>query len=326
MRWCAFRVVAVSCDGCTTTQQQHRCLSSCVNSTGASSCVVSLPLVEPASGRPAAPRRSLIDSMVGTTVGLTPTCVGAAATKQFPKFCSVVKHFNLSGLRAHWCCMPHWLPAKHMGLAWASNIVAKCAQCLVCLQLGVVLAPLLSSLCVPWSAPGAGVVEFQKEIKLYQAHGQLVGLLTNRHLTRVQLTTLNLLLLMLFPPLVLRGVACYSTMHGHLPIGGACTMVPIVAQGAQMGLRCTPNVLCPDMGCAPDVAAPQVSIVRPTHPTYRLRVPPFALAPARPTHLTRILSMRPTPPGGNRHGAHPCPLGRACTAPPLLGPLPGPPP
>jgi hypothetical protein len=55
----------------------------------------------------------------------------------------------------------------------------------VCLQVGAVLASLLSSLFVSWSVPGAEVEKFQKEIELYQAHGQLVGLLINRHLTRV---------------------------------------------------------------------------------------------------------------------------------------------
>ena len=72
-------------------------------------------------------------------------------------------------------------------------------------------------------------------------------------------------------------------------------MMPIVAQGAQMSLRCTSNVLCSDMGSAPDVAAPQVSIVCRIHPTYRLRMSSFALAPARSIHLTQMLSMRPTP-------------------------------
>ena len=53
----------------------------------------------------------------------------------------------------------------------------------MCLQVGVVLASLLSSLFVSWSVPGAEVEKFQKEIKLYQVHGQLVGLLINRKST-----------------------------------------------------------------------------------------------------------------------------------------------
>ena len=87
----------------------------------------------------------------------------------------------------------------------------------------------------------------------------------------------------------------------------------------------TSNVLCSGMGCVPDVAALQVSIVCPIHPTYRLRMSPFALAPARSIHLTQILSMRPTPSKGNRHGVRPCLLGRTCTAPSLLFSLLGPP-